>query len=407
MRPWSLIVRVAAATLVASSLVYVAAAPQVAHSATGIVRLQDADHLGVDGQLWRLKAVQFWMTDYVSGPPEGWFNTWLVPQDATYMEQARWEIASLAKANLGANTLRVFFPFALVTDRQGNFQPEAGNASRTTLDHLDVFLRLADEQGMKVVIVLFGPNACGVITGCWSPAQERFVVAMAQHLRGRSTLAYWSTVNEINDHDWGVNLAQNPSNRDMRLDWNWRIASTLRAQDPTHLVSTSVQTDAGDGTASRYHDYFAPVSWNPNGILAGMVDFLTPHTFLGVTGPNQDMVNGLRAGAPGKPIAFEEIGWPTGPTFSQPQFTDAVQQSAVMEILCAATAEGIAGVGVWMLIDFNGVPDEGNREQGYFGLFWSTYTATHSPGAAGTPSPWSRKPAADAVQRQFTSIWPG
>ncbi|MBI4498604.1 MAG: cellulase family glycosylhydrolase [Chloroflexi bacterium] len=407
MRRWLLLVQVLTVGLLAGVLAMVAGAPS-AQAVSGFVTIHDANHLGLNGGVWYAKAVHFWMTDYVTGPPAGWYNTWVLPQDSRYLAQARWQIRDLAQANLGANTLRVFFDFAHVTDRSGNFLPDSADPTKTTLDHLDTIMALAAEQGMKVTIVLFGPSSCGEVTGCWSPAQEQFVVAMARHLRNNPTLAYWGTVNEINDQEWGTTFTRNPANRDLRLNWNWHIAATLRAYDPNHLISTSIQTDAGDGTASRYRDYFLPVSWNPAGTLASMVDFLTPHSYLGVTAPNQEMIRNLRAGAPGKPIVLEEVGWPSGWSTDNPQFTAEVQTAAISAILSAARSEGIAGVGIWMLADFNGLPDAGSPEQSFFGLFWSTYTAQRVAelGQQPAPQPWSRKPAADVVQRHFRGLGP-
>ncbi|MCX6021389.1 MAG: cellulase family glycosylhydrolase [Chloroflexi bacterium] len=311
---------------------------------------------------------------------------------------------------MGANTLRIFFPFGQVTDADGNFLPEPGNPAVTTLDHLEAVLALADEQGVRASIVLFGPDACGGRTGCWSAAQERFVTAMAAQFRERAQLAYWSTVNEINDRQWGAAQADNPANADLRLAWHRQIAATLRAHDPNHLISASVQTDAGDGTVERYHDYFRPISGSPEDTLANMVDFLTPHSFLGVKRPNQVMVLSLQARATGKPIVLEEIGWPTGQSARNEQFTDETQAAVIGALLAAAAGAGVmpgvAGVGVWMLVDFNDAPDLGQPEQPYFGLFWSEYTAAHQANGVRPPQAWARKPAADLVQRHFQVTWP-
>ena len=347
----------------------------------------DQNHLGVDGKVWRYKGAQ------LSLPSYPWEGVVTARQTSEYRQELDWALRVLAREQAGLNAIRVFFQYGYVTEDDGALLQDEDGCS--ALRHLDYVLDRAWAHGLRTSVVLFNPDQA---TFSGTRNQTRFLETVASHYQNDPRIAFWEIVNEINDGDWM------PEGVDRRLDWAHTMGLLLRDPgiDGTHLVTISVQATGEGSVKPRILDYWRNVSWDTSGTLATLVDFYSPHLYTYSKSDMSDAVH-LARKKETKPVLLGEVGWPTGPvTDAAPnsRWTEWAQKAVIDNAIAVANEYDLVGLNVWMLVDYDGAPDDENLSQSYYGLFWSPYTASHSPGSDNA-RPFKPKAAVEVIRKAF------
>ena len=271
--------------------------------------VRDGARLLLDGQPFQIAGVDY----YPRNTP--WDKFW-----AGYSSAETDRDLTLVRS-LGLNTVRTFIPF----QQFGGPKPEPA-----MLDRLQDFLDRAEVNRVKVILTLFDFRT-DYRPLLW-PESDRHAEALLARFRDHPAVLAWDLKNEPNN-DYAA------SGRATVDAWLAHTARVARAADPNHLITIGwLGPDAAHN-------------------LAGEVDFISFHFFA----PADQLAAGyagLRARAPGKPIALTEFGLPTWNSIFPNGHSEAEQARYYADILAAARASDTAGAIAWTLYDFSYVPRE-------------------------------------------------
>ncbi len=239
----------------------------------------------------------------------------------------------LAKAAiLGSNTLRILIPYGGV---YGWNNDNSGQVNPQYLNELNQFVQLAGNFKMRVIITLF--DFYGSFPAAGSAEEQanlNYLQTIVTTFVGDDRVLAWDIHNEPDNYDTWKKLHQ----PNLVIDWMARMATAVRHFDPNHLLTL----DAGD-----YQNLWLSDGQGRN--LAGLSDFISLHSYNSEDFGNE--VYHLREHTT-KPILLEETGWPTGPIFGDPGFTEANQQSVYKRAIDTVKQTGLVGLLGWTLSDF-------------------------------------------------------
>ena len=270
---------------------------------------RDGSRLLLDGQPFQIAGVDYYPRDTPWDKFWAGYSSAETDRDLTLMR------------SLGLNTLRTFIPF----QQFGGPKPDPA-----MLDRLADFLDRAEANRVKVIVTLFDFRT-DYRPLLW-PESDRHAEALLARFRDHPAVLAWDLKNEPNN-DYAA------SGRAAVDAWLAHTARVARAADPNHLITIGwLGPDAAHA-------------------LAGEVDLISFHFFA----PADQLAAGyagLRARAPGKPIAITEFGLPTWNSIFPNGHSEAEQARYYADILATVRASDATGTIAWTLYDFSYVPSQ-------------------------------------------------
>lgn len=278
-----------------------------------------------------------------------------------------------ARDYLYARTLRIFVEL-----------PSNGSTP-TTYETLYDFALRANARGMRLGVVLQNSTD-------FRMTQERrdWLVGFIAYFgtRGaKASIAYVSAANEINN--WctdGVDCYDNnPTYVDAANGWVSELTGIFRSQKSGILTTVGISTEAVDRDGQPgWYDFHKADSAGRT--LAGMVDFLSPHSY---GGGGYGIIHDLRyVLAYEGPIVLEEYGYPTDPRSGNAFFTEGrtICRDDPLNASCTNTAPYFveinskairettyAGGAAWMLADVETKRCASDPSDLWTGLFATGY----------------------------------
>ena len=313
------------------------AAAEMKVSAVDFVRVEDSRLVvGADSHSVTLKGLNYYPGDHA-------WATW-----REWDEQAiRGDFQRMA--DLGSNTARVFVTL-------GDWQQGDYSAAK-----MDTVLRIADTQGMRLLVTLFDGYRKYPAPGwdAWPGADDlaanderAYLKAVVAPFAGDPRILGWDLSNEpdvVSEREWlWLDHASN------RLDWLTRIAAQVRALDGNHPLTVGLALAAA-----------VPVA---EGRLTRLVDFISFHYYSrNYPGRSlRDVLLELRSWTD-KPLLVEEAGQSSA---GEGAGSEEAERAFYANTLPDA-AEGVGLLG-WTLHDF---PNHAANSEGHYGLYRSDDTA--------------------------------
>ena len=249
-----------------------------------------------------------------------------------YGPQVEQEIAE-GTAKLGLNSLRVLVPYG---SRHG-WTDEAGAVNPVYLNELQQLVQIAGNHQLRVIITLFDFADDWPAAGTAAEAaHRRYLETIVGAFRDDDRVLAWDLHNEPDFYaTW-----RRRGRPAVVVDWLTRMAAATRRLDPNHLVTVGL----GD-----YQNYWFTAAPDLPRVL-DLVDFVSHHAYDATDFAGQ--VREIKAHT-GKPIVFEEVGWPTGPSFVNDGYTEAVQLLVYEQLVQVMQAERLAGATQWLMWDLS------------------------------------------------------
>lgn len=336
--------------LFATSLVLIAPQQAPAQAAGDFVTVEGGQ-LVYKGQPIKLKGVNFYPKD------QPWAYMW-----------TRWDgeaaRADLSRAReLGVNSVRIMVPY---NPTHGWTKKETGEVDPVYLNQLRQMLQIAGDLDMKVIVALFDFYDPGKETLEPAEAERRnklYLQAIVGSLASDDRVLAWDIHNEPDQYgSWRDNDQQREF-----IAWMAMVAQEIRRLDSNHPITIGMsQYDSlfiADDTGPPYPDEPA------RGLApADISDFLSFHSYN--AGNIEWQIRYIKLHSD-KPIVLEETGWPTGPSCTDPAYSETQQELLYRLMLESARSEDIAGVMNWQLWDFPpGISLGSGKEsqEDYFGL---------------------------------------
>ena len=280
----------------------------------------DGTNLLLDNQPVLLKGFNYYPRD----------NAWSYMWTQWDAHQVQTELAKAAI--LGSNTLRVLVPYG---NGYGWNNDKTGQVNPQYLNELSQFVQLAGNFKMRVILTLF--DFYGTFPAAGSSEEQanlNYLQTIVTTFAGDDRVLAWDLHNEPDNYDtWKILHQPN-----VVIDWMARMAAAVRHFDPNHLLTF----DTGD-----YQNLW--LSDGQGRTLAGLSDFVSLHSY-----NSEDFGNEfyhLREHTH-SPILLEETGWPTGPIFGDPNFTEDKQQKVYELAVNTVKQTSLVGLLGWTLSDF-------------------------------------------------------
>lgn len=318
----------------------------------------EGDFVGVrDGQLVyngqpiKLKGVNFYPKD------QPWSYMW-----------SQWDGAAakrdLSRAKeLGVNAIRILVPYSPTT---GWTDKNTGKVDPVYLNELGQMVQIAGEMDMKVIVGLFDFYDPGKESLPQTEAQRRnklYIDAIVSAFANDDRVLAWDLHNEPDQYEsWRDNDKQREFTAWMAME-----AAEIKSLDRNHPITVGMSAyDAlfiADDSGPPYPDEPA------RGLApADLSDFLSFHSY---NAGNIDWQIKYIKLHSGKPIVLQETGWPTGPSCTDPAYSESQQNLLYSLMVEGANGEDISGVVNWQLWDFPpGISLGSGKEshEDYFGL---------------------------------------
>ncbi len=248
-----------------------------------------------------------------------------------YGPQVEQEIADGAN-RLGLNSLRLLVPYGSTHSWNSD---ETGEVDPRTLVKLQQMVQLAGKYQMRVIITLFDfYNEWPAAGTPEEAANLRYLTTLVNTFRDDDRVLAWDLHNEPDNYTrW------NRENRQGQvIDWLARMTAATRRLDSNHPITIGV----GD-----YRNYWFSAKPGAPQII-DMVDFVSFHAY---EAPN--LLSQVREikNKTGKPILFEEAGWPTAPSFLHRTYNEQDQLWFYQRMIEVIQNENLAGATQWLMWD--------------------------------------------------------
>ncbi|HEX2916474.1 MAG TPA: cellulase family glycosylhydrolase [Chloroflexia bacterium] len=232
---------------------------------------------------------------------------------------------------LGNNCVRILIPFAPMF---GWTNTVDGSVLPQYLNMLKQFLQMASDYGQRAIVTLFDQEDFAAPGTKDELRQRRYMSDIVTALRNDDRVLAWDLHNEPDNYGiWGTK--NDPT---AALTWLNRMHSYIKELDPNHLVTI--------GMGRR--ESFYQVGKEGLSVL-DLSDFISDHSYNADALAEEIYELQERTGRK-KPIILEEMGWPTGPSFST-YFNESIQFDKYKKTLDVAKSHGLSGVVQWMLFD--------------------------------------------------------
>lgn len=272
--------------------------------------------------------------------------------------------ADLARAReLGVNSIRIMVPYSPAT---GWTDKDTGKVPETYINELRQMVQIAGDLDMKVIVALFDFYDPGKETLSKAEADRRnklYIDAVVGAFANDDRVMAWDLHNEPDQYaSWKTDNRQ----RDF-IAWMAGVRDEIKKLDTNHLITVGMSLYdslfVADNTGAPYPDEAAR-----GPVAADLSDFLSFHSY---NAGNIDWQIKYIKLHSGKPIVLQETGWPTGPSCTDPIYTEQQQELLYRLMIAGANSEDIAGIVNWQLWDFPpGISAGSGKEthEDYFGL---------------------------------------
>ena len=323
-------------------------AAETTPTATPLFASVNGPDLMLGGQKLHLKGHNFYP---YQTPWSYMWSQWNGPEIQAEVAQA---------ALLGDNVLRILVPYG---DSYGWNDAKSGQVKPDYLNELRQMLQIAASFKMKVILTLFDFYGDFPADGTAdTAANQTYLQTIVSAFAGDDRVLAWDLHNEPDNYP----IWKTANQREAVLDWLVRMRQIVRSADANHLITIG---------AGSYENL-----WYTDGqgrSIISLSDFVGWHSYNALDFGNE--VVHIREHT-SKPILLEETGWPTGPSHSDPNFTDAKQSQVYQLALQTARDLNLVGVLGWKLRDEVPVGLINLEDyQNYYGLL--RHNATLKPAA--------------------------
>jgi hypothetical protein len=251
----------------------------------------------------------------------------------------------LARDRLGINVVRVLLPI--------NFTGKDADEGRVTpllVARLREMAQIAGSLDLRLIVTLFDFYKTFAVPGGDDERRDlAYLRELLGNFSGDDRILAWDLHNEPDHYDrW------KDGDQQRVLSWLGRMADEVHRIAPNQLVTVGM---------GNYQNLLVP---GPDGRrVIDYSDIVSVHMY--DAGAALTALETVRANT-GKPILFEEFGWPTGPRCLR-NYNEATQVILYRAVLDAARQHAV-GVVAWTLRDYDSGPtDRWDTFEEHFGLF--------------------------------------